>query len=103
MQHMSPEVRAKLRAIEDEALARGERLWWVCRQCGRDFTANHRERFCLGRCLKRHKLATASAAFSLPPVTTEEDLFEAEAAEAVYDPRAGRYGTTSWSKWAMPR
>ena len=62
--HLSPEYRAILRAKEDEAFARGERLWFVCEHCRRDFMAKRRERFCGSRCRKRHRDATAEAALS---------------------------------------
>jgi transposase-like protein len=63
--HLSPEYRAILRAREDEVMAAGIRQWWVCKQCGRDFTARRRESFCGSRCRKRYRDATAEAALSV--------------------------------------
>jgi hypothetical protein len=94
---MSPEDLAKVRAHEDAALARGERLHFICEFCLRDFMSSTRERFCSSRCRKRAKTSDAEKAFTLPPVIAEEDL---DPMEPVWDPRAGRYRTTSWAKWA---
>jgi hypothetical protein len=60
--------------------------------------AGRRERFCSSRCRKRAKTADAEKVFTLPPVA-EEDF---ETVEPVWDPRAGRYRTTSWAKWGLP-
>jgi transposase-like protein len=61
---MSPEYRAIRRRLEDEALARGETLWWTCRGCGRDFQANHRERYCSKKCRLDAKTAAIESALA---------------------------------------
>jgi hypothetical protein len=85
-------------------MARGEKLHFTCEFCLRDFMAGRRERFCSSRCGKRAKTSEAEKAFAslselrtLPPVIAEEDF---DPMEPVWDPRAGRYRTTSWAKWA---
>ena len=105
----TPEEQAALAAFlrqrEDEALARGEPLWFICEHCRRDFLSKTRESFCSLRCRQKHEHVEADAGapteqiavFTLPDATDAEDTPADD--DHVWDPRIGRYRTKSWTKW----
>lgn len=94
--------RISAKAERDAALVQAGAGFYACRYCYRDFLSLTKETFCSKRCRLRANAKRAGKLLSTEAQATAVEAVQHEPVEPVWDPRRGRYRTTSWAKLGLP-